>query len=249
MEFLLSGTSNDFNYSLSLGAWGNLAPNSAPKISDNLVSLVQNGSITEEKSLGIYASGLLKWTMQKIWTDKDNKWETIIVNVPLLNLVWNSNSNRLNISSVTIGNIIQLYKPTWNIAWSNTLNFSPQQINAVIPGTSLGDLSYFSSFNFAETSGFKYALSISIGDQVFYSTEATYPVIKNDKFGNIDLGLYYSNYTVATVGFDSQIKENNYGLVMGYSNPSSSDFSVKAYLGTSDSGFKGQIQCNMNFKL
>lgn len=240
LEFILSGTSNGFNYNLSLGAWANLYPYSSPQIEQNI-------SDTKEKTFGIFAKANLRWDFNNIWYDENNQWQTIISNSPFFNITWNSNSNQLNISSLNFGNIFQFYKPNWNLTWFNNFGYSPQQINAAIPATSLGNISYFSSLNFSTSSGLNISFPISIGDQVFYSLEATYPVIRKQNFGNLRLGFYYSNYSVATRGFDSQFKDTNYGVVIKYSHPRSI-FSLDAYLGNSDSGFRGRIQTGINFK-
>ncbi|MGI0483597.1 hypothetical protein ACN4EE_22800, partial [Geminocystis sp. CENA526] len=241
LEFILSGTSNGFNYNLSLGAWVNLYPYSSPQIDQNI-------SDPQEKTFGIFAKANLRWDFNHIWYDENSQWQTIISNSPFFNITWNSNPNQLNISSLNVGHIFQFYKPKWNLTWFNNFGYSPQELNAAIPGASLGNISYFTSLTFSESSGLNISFPISIGDKVFYSFEATYPMIRDQNFGNLRLGFYYSNYSVATRGFDNQFEDTNYGVVIKYSHPRSI-FSLDAYLGNSDSGFRGRIQTGINFKL
>ncbi|WP_253256833.1 hypothetical protein [Microcystis aeruginosa] len=240
LEFILSGTSKGFSYSLSLGAWTNLYPQSSPQIEENISDL-------QEKTIGIFSNIDLKWNFNNIWYNENKQWQTIISNSLFVNVGWNSNSNRLNISRANFGNVFQFVKPNWNLTWFNNFSFSPQELNAAVPKSSLGNISYFSSFNFSESSGLNIIFPISFGDKVFYSVEATYPIIKDQKLGSTRLGFYYSNYSVATRGFDNQFEDPNYGLVIKYNNPSSL-LSIEAYLGHSDSGFRGRIQTSINFK-
>ncbi|GBE96497.1 hypothetical protein [Microcystis aeruginosa] len=240
LEFILSGTSKGFSYSLSLGAWTNLYPQSSPQIDENISDL-------QEKTVGIFSSINLRWNFNNIWYNKNKQWETIISNSPLVNFSWNSSPNRLNISSANFGNVFQFVRQNWNLTWFSNFSFSPQELNAAAPKSSLGNISYFSSLNFSESSGLNIIFPISFGDKVFYSVEATYPIIKDQKLGSTRLGFYYSNYSVATRGFDNQFEDPNYGLVIKYNNPSSL-LSIEAYLGHSDSGFRGRIQSSINFK-
>ena len=240
LEFILSGTSKGFSYSLSLGAWTNLYPQSSPQIDENISDL-------QEKTVGIFSSINLRWNFNNIWYNKNKQWETIISNSPFVNFSWNSSPNRLNISSANFGNVFQFVRQNWNLTWFSNFSFSPQELNAAAPKSSLGNISYFSSLNFSESSGLNIIFPISFGDKVFYSVEATYPIIKDQKLGSTRLGFYYSNYSVATRGFDNQFEDPNYGLVIKYNNPSSL-LSIEAYLGHSDSGFRGRIQSSINFK-
>ena len=240
LEFILSGTSKGFSYSLSLGAWTNLYPQSSPQIDENISDL-------QEKTVGIFSSINLRWNFNNIWYNKNKQWETIISNSPFVNFSWNSSPNRLNISSANFGNVFQFVRQNWNLTWFSNFSFSPQELNAAAPRSSLGNISYFSSLNFSESSGLNIIFPISFGDKVFYSVEATYPIIKDQKLGSTRLGFYYSNYSVATRGFDNQFEDPNYGLVIKYNNPSSL-LSIEAYLGHSDSGFRGRIQSSINFK-
>ena len=237
-EFILSGTSKGFSYSLSLGAWTNLYPQSSPQIEENIYDL-------QEKKVGIFSNINSRWNFNNIWYNNNKQWETIISNSPFFNVSWNS--NRLNISSANFGNVFQFVKPNWNLTLFNNFSFSPQELNAAVPKSSFGNISYFSSLNFSESSGLNILFPISFGDKAFYSVEATYPIIKDQKLGSTRLGFYYSNYSVATRGFDSQFEDPNYGLVIKYNNPSSL-LSLEASLGNSDSGFRGRIQTSMNFK-
>ncbi|MFM7795015.1 MAG: hypothetical protein ACKO90_45550, partial [Microcystis panniformis] len=84
LEFILSGTTKGFSYSLSLGAWTNLYPQSSPQIDENISEL-------QEKTVGIFSSINLRWNFNNIWYDKNKQWETIISNSPFVNFSWNSN--------------------------------------------------------------------------------------------------------------------------------------------------------------
>jgi hypothetical protein len=104
----------------------------------------------------------------------------------------------------------------------------------------LGKIGLFTALNFYHQSGFRFSGSLSLGDTSFYALEATYDILQSPQWGVLGLGPYYANYVVATRGFDSQVADSNYGLVINYTLPNSG-FSLRARLGTSETGFRGDL--------
>ena len=244
VEFVISGSIDNLSYSLSTGMWFNLFPNSVPMIDNNLGKL--NPNATGESSLGGMLKFATKADFRNTFYDKNQQWSTIIVNSPFLSLTYNNNPNRLNLSSLSIGNVFQFVKPDFNITLYPVLNCSPQILNPDVQSTSLGDISTFLLFNFSHKSGFNFNTSFSFGNQEpSYQIESTYDVFKDKELGTVIIGPYYSTYSTATKGFESQLKDPNYGMIFRYAS-ANSGLVMNSRLGKSEDGFRGDM--NLEFK-
>jgi len=244
VEFVMSGSIDNLSYSLSTGMWFNLFPDSAPMIDNNLGKL--NPNATAESSLGGMLKFATKADFRNTFYDKNKQWSTIIVNSPFLSLTYNNNPNRLNLSSLSIGNVFQFVKPDFNITLYPVLNCSPQILNPDVQSTSLGDISTFLLMNFSHRSGFNFNTSFSFGNQEpSYQIESTYDVFKDKELGTVTIGPYYSTYSTATKGFESQLKDPNYGMIFRYAS-ANSGLVMNSRLGKSEDGFRGDM--NLEFK-
>ena len=244
VEFVISGSIDNLSYSLSTGMWFNLFPNSAPMINQKLGNLSPNA--TAEGSLGGMLKFATKADFRNTFYDKNQQWESIIVNSPFLSLTYNTNPNRLNLSSLSVGNVFQFVKPDFNITFYPVLNCSPQILNPDVQSTSLGDISTFLLFNFSHKSGFNFNTSFSFGNQEpSYQIESTYDVFKDKELGTVTIGPYYSTYSTATKGFESQLKDPNYGMIFRYAS-ANSGLVMNSRLGKSEDGFRGDM--NLEFK-
>jgi len=244
VEFVISGSIDNLSYSLSTGMWFNLFPDSAPMINQKLGNL--NPNATVENSLGGMLKFATKADFRNTFYDKNQQWSTIIVNSPFLSLTYNNNPNRLNLSSLSIGNLFQFVKPDFNITFYPVLSCSPQILNPDVKSTSLGDIGAFFLLNFSHKSGFNFNTSFSFGNQEpSYQIEATYDVFKDQELGSVTIGPYYSSYSTATKGFESQLKDPNYGMIFRYAS-ANSGLVMNSRLGKSEDGFRGDM--NLEFK-
>jgi len=245
LEFALAGTSGDISYSVALGSWFNLYPQSAPGITENFAP--PNSSISKEKALGLYFKAFVKGDFTNIFFDDQNQWETILTHTPSLSLNAGANPNRLNISSIGLSYTLQLLRREYNGSVTFSTSYSPQGLNAEFAPNSLGKIGLFTALNFYHQSGFRFSGSLSLGSTSFYALEATYDILQSAEWGVLGIGPYYANYVVATRGFDSQVADSNYGLVINYTLPSSG-FSLRAKLGNSEMGFRGDLSVNGQIK-
>ncbi|MFN5514975.1 MAG: hypothetical protein ACK5CA_09560 [Cyanobacteriota bacterium] len=245
LEFVLAGTMGDISYSVALGSWFNLYPQSAPGITENFAP--SNSSISKEKALGLYFKAFVKGDFTQIFYDANNQWETILTHTPSLSLNAGTNPNRLNISSIGLSYTLQLLRREYNSSVTFSTSYSPQELNAEFAPNSLGNIGLFTALNFYHQSGFRFSGSLSLGGTSFYALEATYDILQSPEWGVIGIGPYYANYVVATRGFDSQVADSNYGLVINYTLPNSG-LGVRAKLGTSETGFRGQLSINGQIK-
>jgi len=245
LEFDLAGTMGDISYSVALGSWFNLYPQSAPGITENFAP--PNSSISKEKSLGLYFKTFVKGDFTHIFYDAQNQWHTILTHTPSLSLNAGANPNRLNISSLGLSYTLQLLRREYNGSVTFSTSYSPQGLNAEFAPNSLGKLGLFTALNFYHQSGLRFSGSLSLGGTSFYGMEVTYDIFQSPTWGVLGLGPYYANYVVATRGFDSQVADSNYGLVINYTLPNSG-LGIRAKLGTSESGFRGQLNINGQIK-
>ncbi|MEY2983512.1 MAG: hypothetical protein RLZZ568_129, partial [Cyanobacteriota bacterium] len=247
LEFALAGTTGDLSYSVTLGSWFNLSPHSAPDIIDNFAPPNSNGSISQEKSLGLYFKTFVKGDFNQIFYDAQNQWETILTHTPSLSLNASSNPNRLNTSSLSLSYTLQLLRRAYNGSVTFSTSYSPQGLNAEFDANSLGKLGLFTALNFYHQSGFRFSGSLSLGDTSFYAVETTYDVIQDPEIGTFGIGPYYANYAYATRGFDALVADATYGVVLNYVLPNSG-VGIRAKLGTSEFGFRGQLSINGRLK-
>ena len=94
LELLWSKSRGAFNYSASVGTWGNLSRNPAPNIKHDQI-------VNPEPRLGLYANLLLNWTSNKIQRDANQQIKLVTTSMPSLQLAWNSASNASNPTTLT----------------------------------------------------------------------------------------------------------------------------------------------------
>ena len=245
LEFLLAGTIGDWNYNVSLGSWYNFYPQSAPSIDQNQPP--PKSSITTENNLGFFFKSLIKADINHIFYDENNQWETILTHTPALTFNASTEPNRLNISSIGLSYTLQVLRREYGGSLSFSTSYSPQELNAVFENNSLGKLGLFTGLSFYHQAGFRLYGSLSLGDTSFYYLESTYDILRSSQWGTIGIGPYISNYVTATRGFNSQIQDNNYGGIITYSLPNS-NMSLRARLGTGETGFRGELSLNGQIK-
>ena len=94
LEFLWSKSRGTFNYSASVGAWGNFSRNPAPNIKHDQI-------VNPEPRLGLYANLLLNWTSNRVQRDANQQIKLVTTSRPSLQLAWNSASNASNPTTLT----------------------------------------------------------------------------------------------------------------------------------------------------
>lgn len=94
LELLWSKSRGAFNYSASVGAWGNFSRNPAPNINHDQIK-------NPEPRVGLYANLLLNWTSNRVQRDANQQTTAVITAMPSLQLAWNSASNVSNPTTLT----------------------------------------------------------------------------------------------------------------------------------------------------
>jgi hypothetical protein len=243
VEFVMSGSIDNFSYFLSTGMWFNLFPDSAPMIDTNLGNL--NANATAEGSIGGILKFATKADFRNVFYNKNQQGERIIVNSPFFSLNYNTNSNRLNESNISIGNVFQYVEPDFNMIFYPVLSYAPKMLNTDLESTTLGDINTFLLFKFSHKNGFDFNTSYSFSNQTSYQFEATYDVMNKQGSDILAIGPYYSNYSTATKGFESQLTDPNYGMIVRYKS-ANSGLVINSRLGGSDYGVRGEM--NLEFK-
>ncbi len=250
LEFSLTGSSNNFSYALSTAVWFNLFPDSAPMVDHNMGSA--SSFATEEKTLGAAFKFSMKYDFNNVFFNDKKEWDMIINNSPFFTATYNTNPNVVEISSLSVGNLFQLVKKDFNIVFYPVFSYYPEILNPGVQSSRLGGTSAFFLLRFSHSTGVNFTGSLSldnplsIGGDSFYQLEATYDVINSPSLGLLKLGPYYSNYITATRGFESQVKDINYGLVLRYNDPSSA-ISVNGRLGKGEHGIRGELNMEIKF--
>ncbi|MEB3249093.1 MAG: hypothetical protein VKK07_07085, partial [Merismopediaceae bacterium] len=188
-----------------------------------------------------------KADINNIFYDENNQWNMILTHTPAFSLNGSTNPNRLNIASMGLSYTLQLLTRDYGGSLSFSTSYSPQGLNAVFENNSLGKIGLFTALNFYHQVGWQFYGSLSWGDTNFYYLESTYNLLRDEQWGTISLGPYASNYVTATRGFNSQVQDNNYGGVLLYTLPNSG-LSLRARLGTGETGFRGEININGQIK-
>jgi hypothetical protein len=243
VELVTSGTINNFSYALSTGLWFNLFPDSAPMIERNLGNVIRNA--TNEMSMGGMLKLSAKADFRNIFYDDQKQWQTIILNSPIFSLNYNTNPNRLNLSTVSLANVFQLVRRDFNVTLYPVLSYSPQVLNPNVNSNRVGNVEAFVLMNLSHQSGWKLNSNISFEQQTRYQIEATYNVIKNEKIGSLEIGPYMGNFFRSFPGFDFLVGSNNYGIKLQYQTPNSG-FMLNSRISHGSSGFQGDL--NLQFK-
>ncbi|MDH6061699.1 hypothetical protein NWP17_14870, partial [Chrysosporum bergii ANA360D] len=244
IEFAMSGSINNFSYTLSTGMWFNLSPDSAPMINNNLGRL--NANATTESFMGGMLKMSTKLEFTNIFYDQNNKWHTVLANSPFFSLTYNSNPNRLNLSNISTGNVFQFAKPDFNITFYPVLTYYPKILNSDVQSNNIGDLVGFVLLNFSHNTGFDFNSSISLHNETLYQFEATYNIMKNKKNGSLKIGPYYSNYSSANRELENQVENPKYGIVFRYES-ANSGLVLNSRLGNTDYGLRGEMNLELKF--
>ncbi|NDJ23007.1 hypothetical protein GS682_15475 [Nostoc sp. B(2019)] len=226
VELLAAGSSEDFNYSASLGTWFNIDPNSAPGVSNNNLG-------TEEPTLGIYANVLLNYIKTHIQLDSAKRPVAVKTHIPYLRIDWNSASNKNNPFSTFLSYAYQHQE--------RNLGFSLAPGIAFIEGNSNGEVLGLFNGEFSTVTGFNLKTNLEIGKEMFFDFQGLQRVSTN-----ISVGAYLRNYSVNNLGLNNRVSGFNYGAVIRHNFIDNSVF-LETKIGTGDNGFDLQIQGGYRF--
>lgn len=244
IEFLITGTKDNINYGFSSTVWYNPTPNSAPKVQDNMTNIQ---GILAEDSLGIDFNLYADFVLRNFYNFDENKRPRLsIIQVPSIYLSWNSSANRLNTSSATLGYLFILRTPDFGITLSTNLIYTPQGINALVTQTNQGEFGVFINGSFFLNNSLNTRFSLEFGNELFTELIATYPIVKNNTFGDLSLGAYYRNYTSLTRGLGTRIPDSAYGGVIDYTHPHT-NFNINTQLGVNERGFDAKLRMGIKF--
>jgi hypothetical protein len=242
VELSLAGSSEQFNYALAIGSWVNFFPNSAPMVNENNPNIP---GVLAEPSVGFYISGRSKW----LWEDLqvDSKSYQLIRHIPFVNFNWNSSPNRLNTVWFSPGYTFVFQNPDVRLLNSVAVTYTPQGVNSILSQNNQGEVvvSNFGEIQMKKSLKFKYA--VEFGNETYWSTSLSFPVIKNDNFGELALGGYYRNYFDTFVGLNTRLPANAYGGVLEYTEPRTNSY-VNLNLGTNGSGFEAIFGVGVRLK-
>ncbi|NEO73202.1 hypothetical protein [Moorena sp. SIO3H5] len=242
IEVLVAGTSENFNYGVSLGGWFNLAPNSAPGVGENNPSDVSDDNgFTKEPTVGVYSHAQVNWINRHVAVDSTNKPIAIITHVPFFSINWNSSANRLNPFQITAAYSFSRQGKSVGYSVTPAILYTPEGLNAFMPENSQGEVVGYVTGDLGTVGGLKSNLNLEIGRKVFYDVELSQRVIEN-----FSLGAFVRNFTTTNVGLDSRVSGFNYGAILRYH--SDNGLFIDAKLGTGDEGFDARVEAGAQFK-
>ncbi len=217
-EMVFSGTTGNWNYSVSAGAWLNPNPNRAMNALDNQFGL-------QEPTLGLYSNALLSYTDINVSRDPQGNFQRAIINSPSLSLRWNSATNSQNPMIGVLQHSFSYQNKNFEGAIAPGLVYS-DRFSVILPA-SLNLHSGLSLDAFAE-----------LGQTTYYSIQGLQSIGKN-----FAIGSYFQNFTNIA---NSRILGDSYGLKLRYT-PEGTPLSTDLSIGTSHNGFETRIQGSLSF--
>lgn len=196
IELLWSGSSQDFNYGVSAGAWFNLDANSVAGLNS-----------LDEPSVGTYLGTTLNWTLTRV---QRNEQETPIgfdAHIPSLRVSWNSAINEQNPFSAT------LFYTYFNQRQSRSFTITP--LISYIPNgsreedTTSTDLIGLIQGQLSFNAGLTIDSSLEFRDQLFYDLEVTQEIDSN-----LSIGVLASNFTRTLTGLPGRTEGFNFGPII-----------------------------------
>jgi hypothetical protein len=232
IELVYSGTSDNFNYGLSTGAWFNIDPNQAGVVTNNNFGLT-------EPNFGIYIHGNANLTMQNVEFNAENKPIAVATHVPFLDFDWNSAINRLNALQISLGYTFSRQEEDLGYSATALLLYSNKGDNS--PTYDHEDLVGLLSGQFALNLGFNLELNLQIAQQIDYDFEITQKITDN-----LSGGVYFRNYNTLNRGLESRFEDHVFGTVWRYILPDQK-LMLETQLGNSDQGLDFTLKSSLRF--
>ena len=225
------GSSGEFNYSFSGGAWLNFNNNA-------IFNVPQNKDGINEPNFGLYINALLN--LANVNTEKDEAGNIIRVDssVPGINLRYNTAANSLNPSIASIS--YSFTRTSQGSSFSLTPSISFVSSEADEGGFLNGSLSSALSSSL-QLQSLQFSGSIEFGNNTFYQLEGF-----NNFNSSLGAGLYYRNFTDFLAGSGRREQGANVGVRIRYSFDSS-PFGLDASFGSGIGGLESKIQGTLTF--
>ncbi len=225
------GSSGEFNYSFSSGAWLNFNNNA-------IFNVPQNKDGIKEPNFGLYINALLN--LANVSTEKDEAGNITRVDssVPGINLRYNTAANSLNPSIASISYSFTSTRQGSSFSVTPTISFVSSEADqgGFLNGGFTSALSSSLQLQSLQFSG-----SIEFGNNTFYQLEGF-----NNFNSSLGAGLYYRNFTDFLAGSGRREQGTNVGVRIRYSFDSS-PFGLDASFGSGIGGLESKIQGTLRF--
>jgi len=226
IEAAWTGSSDNFNYSVSSGLWFNVAPDTAGNVSNNSLG-------TAEPAFGAFLNAILAWSISNVELGEGNTVAAINTQSPVFRLSWNSSVNPNNASFLNFSYTFARQIPNLNFSVTPGLLVIDQKdsirtVGFLQSSLNLGSLRFRSSFELERSN-------------LIWSVEATQALDSS-----WSTGLFYKNFREVNQGFENRVTESNYGLLVRYLIPQS-PASIEAQLGFGSDDVDLRIRGNLRF--
>lgn len=226
IEAAWTGSSDNFNYSVSSGLWFNVAPDTAGNVSNNTLG-------TKEPTFGAFLNAILAWSISNVELGEGNTVAAVNTHSPAFRLSWNSSVNPNNASFLNFSYTFARQIPNVNFSVTPGLLVVDQKdsirtIGFLQSSLNLGSLRFRSSLELERSN-------------LIWSVEATQAL---DSSGSA--GLFYKNFREVNQGFENRVTESNYGLLLRYIIPQTPN-SLESQLGFGSNYVDFRIRGNLRF--
>ena len=226
IEAAWTGSSDNFNYSISSGLWFNVAPNTAGNVSNNSVG-------TAETSIGAFLNAIFAWSTSNIEVGQGNTVAAINTQSPVIRLAWNSAVNPNNASFLNFSYTFSRQVPNVNFSITPGVLVIDQRdsirtIGFLQSSLNLSGLRLRSSFELERSN-------------LIWSVEATQAIDSS-----WSAGLFFKNFREVNQGFENRVTESTYGLLTRYLIPQTPT-SIDIQLGFSSDELDLRIRGNLRF--
>ncbi|WP_242062116.1 hypothetical protein [Nostoc punctiforme] len=225
LEFLWTGSSGNWNYSMNSGVWFNLDGDSAFNIQNNNLGL-------SEPTVGIYANGGLSYINNHTKFDADGKIQAITSHIPALRFSLNSAANLQNPAYLNLSYFFSYQNRNLNYSLAPALILIENQGNLIPVGFFQGKLLL--------STGLEFNTFLELSDDFFYTLEGIQRINQN-----WSLGAYVQNFRDVNRGIKNRIHDLSYGLLIKH-NSSNGTF-WQSRFGISGDNFEVRLEGGWRF--
>ena len=224
VEAAWTGSSDNFNYSVSSGLWFNVAPDTAGNVVNNTLG-------TKEPTFGAFLNAILAWSSTNVELGEGNTVAAVNTQSPVIRLSWNSSINPNNASFLNFSYTFARQMPNVNFSVTPGLLVIDQRdsirtVGFLQSSLNLGSLRFLSSLELERSN-------------LIWSVEATQALDTS-----WSAGLFYKNFREVNQGFENRVTESNYGLLLRYLIPQTPT-SIEAQFGASKDSLELRIRGNL----
>lgn len=225
IEFLWSGSSNQWNYSINSGIWFNLNADNAFNITNNFGFL--------EPNLGIYTNAALSYIHTHVDVDAEGKPQAVTNHIPSLQFYWNSAANFQNPSYLNLSYFFSHQ--------DSKLNYSLSTSIVLVESQNIIEALGFLQSKLLLNTGWEFSNSLEIREQIFYTIESIKQINPLWSFG-----VYFQNFRNINRGANNRIDDFSYGLLIQHLTPGGSYF-WESRLGMSGDKFEASFEGGFRF--